>query len=923
MKAFRQTILELSANDKLDKLGHKPLSGSRLKQLAKSYITFEDIDLDQWQGYPPPSNSSQVTKNEIHNLISLGQNRDKWERDMVMHDKTIMQAFKEYLDEHGLEVDLDRIKKIKNESHPILLSLKRYYNRPRPQVLAKKIGLDLSFFPLKTAETPSYPSGHAAQGRLVAKLIADEVPLEHRRNILDIGERVGYSRQVAGAHYASDTEFGHRLGDELYRLATTRQEPDLKLEDVLSELEVANKAALAKYIGGLKTGKMRASTVVKYTDSGETSTVGKEMPDAATDDDEDEKDKEEPKGKKEIKAKALEKNELDNDQKETADLRDKGIAGAGGAAASQGESIYCNACDTLGYEKFNNTHADKIGKEVTGLKDRKPKYPSADEKRTLTSIGFDDPNSPEAKQYIASREVFANKELERIKALPKPNVYTKGSGFGGPSPKADKDYKDWMHAAYDGALATKQRLKESRMDASKPTKTIQSTRAVDDKVEADLKHKIETSKGEDKKHYENELKHFGKNREYHDTYVVGEDKEGRTFIVSVSNKKGSDMKDPQNNTTPAKRLTEMRKEYGEKTAKTVHDANVAAVKKVTTVRESTMKDGSEIEIDDDYAAVAEAASPKRVTKIKVAGTKRGRVKGGKRKGLPSPANEFGCWLDDDPRISEDKWNKMSTAKQLKLTQDFTADSDWHTENGTEAVYDPYGKIHIKVGEVSTGGHRKLKSIRAALAKKGIDPSKHDSVAAAGDIKKNEQNAVNEAHQGVINEIGNADEGLGKDGKNGPHTQAYVSSVMDAMHIGTYINTTEEDDDKMIIQMGSNAVKASHYRQVLADATGFEGDISTPEGKKALEKHIKENAKLEMDEEGKYTGAIVITGKDGKTKTKLFEDTWRTAGDSQKVASSFGGDTIEGLTEASRGDKARLQKNQVEKGRLLGFNEWNS
>lgn len=234
MKAFRQTILELSANDKLDKLGHKPLSGSRLKQLAKSYTTFEDIDLDQWQGYPPPSNSSQVTKNEIHNLISLGQNRDKWERDMVMHDKTIMQAFKEYLDEHGLEVDLDRIKKIKNESHPILLSLKRYYNRPRPQVLAKKIGLDLSFFPLKTAETPSYPSGHAAQGRLVAKLIADEVPLEHRRNILDIGERVGYSRQVAGAHYVSDTEFGHRLGDELYRLATTRQEPELTLEMVES-----------------------------------------------------------------------------------------------------------------------------------------------------------------------------------------------------------------------------------------------------------------------------------------------------------------------------------------------------------------------------------------------------------------------------------------------------------------------------------------------------------------------------------------------------------------------------------------------------------------------------------------------------------------------------------------------------------------
>jgi len=230
MKTFRQTIHEISANDKLDKLGNKPLSVSRLKQLAKAYPAFEDIDLDQWQGYPPPSNSSQITKNEIHNLISLGQNRDQWERDMVMHDKKIMQAFKEYLDEYGLEVDLNRIKKIKDQTHPILLSLKRYYNRPRPQVLAKKLGLDLSFFSLKTAETPSYPSGHATLGRLVGKLIADEVPFEHRKNILDIGAKIGYSRQVAGAHYASDTEFGHRLGDELYRLASTRKEPTLTLE---------------------------------------------------------------------------------------------------------------------------------------------------------------------------------------------------------------------------------------------------------------------------------------------------------------------------------------------------------------------------------------------------------------------------------------------------------------------------------------------------------------------------------------------------------------------------------------------------------------------------------------------------------------------------------------------------------------------
>ena len=291
MKAFRQTIQELSANDKLDRLGHnKPLSKSRLKQLALDFSAFEDVDLDQWQGYPPPRNSSQVTKNEIHNLISLGQNRDQWEKDIIMHDKKIMEAFKEYIDEHGLEVDLDRIRKIKNQAHPILLSLKRYYNRPRPQVLAKKLGLDLTFFPLKTAETPSYPSGHATLGRLVAKLVADEVPFEHRRNVLAVGERIGQSRQIAGAHYLSDTEFGHRLGDELYRLASTGQEPDLKLEyftwelDMLNELKFADKQGLAAYKA---QHKIRATTTVTVGGK-ETTAVDVLGKDAFKDDDDEE-----------------------------------------------------------------------------------------------------------------------------------------------------------------------------------------------------------------------------------------------------------------------------------------------------------------------------------------------------------------------------------------------------------------------------------------------------------------------------------------------------------------------------------------------------------------------------------------------------------------------------------------------------------
>ena len=54
-----------------------------------------------------------------------------------MHDEKILTAFKKYLKKHDFEVDLDPIRKIKDDVEGIILSLKRHYNRPTPKDLAK------------------------------------------------------------------------------------------------------------------------------------------------------------------------------------------------------------------------------------------------------------------------------------------------------------------------------------------------------------------------------------------------------------------------------------------------------------------------------------------------------------------------------------------------------------------------------------------------------------------------------------------------------------------------------------------------------------------------------------------------------------------------------------------------------------------
>lgn len=234
MKTFSQ--LNEESVDSLDKLGHKgKYNNKRLKKLARPYPAFEDFDLEEWQGYPPPKNSSTETHNELRYLMSLGSKRKVWKTEMTMYDKKVIKPFKDYLEDFGIEVEWDRIKELDYQRGSIILSLKRHYNRIRPAELAKELTLPLDAFPLETADTPAYPSGHASSGRLISLLVADQAPLEHRKNILDIGQRIADSRMVAGAHYPSDTAFGKRIADELYRLSKNSSiEPDLTLEMVES-----------------------------------------------------------------------------------------------------------------------------------------------------------------------------------------------------------------------------------------------------------------------------------------------------------------------------------------------------------------------------------------------------------------------------------------------------------------------------------------------------------------------------------------------------------------------------------------------------------------------------------------------------------------------------------------------------------------
>ena len=122
MKTFSQ--LNEESVDSLNRLGHNgKYNNKRLKSLARPYPAFEDFDLEEWQGYPPPLNNSTVTHNELRYLMSLGSKRKVWKAEMTMYDKKVIQPFKDYLDEFGIEVNWDRIKELNYQRGSIILSL--------------------------------------------------------------------------------------------------------------------------------------------------------------------------------------------------------------------------------------------------------------------------------------------------------------------------------------------------------------------------------------------------------------------------------------------------------------------------------------------------------------------------------------------------------------------------------------------------------------------------------------------------------------------------------------------------------------------------------------------------------------------------------------------------------------------------------
>ena len=114
-----------------------------------------------------------------------------------------------------LEYNREEAKELLRQSSKYIMEMKYKYQRPRPHQIAEFYDINLEGVDLDSMKTPSYPSGHAAQGYLLGMIYSERHP-EHREEFMSLGEDIAHSRIIGKAHFPSDKKFGEELAEKLF-----------------------------------------------------------------------------------------------------------------------------------------------------------------------------------------------------------------------------------------------------------------------------------------------------------------------------------------------------------------------------------------------------------------------------------------------------------------------------------------------------------------------------------------------------------------------------------------------------------------------------------------------------------------------------------------------------------------------------------
>ena len=177
---------------------------------------FKKFDISGFKKIKPPASNTFDAMQEIKALNKIPLNKK-----FVKDYDNIEGAFEKTAKEQGLgDYDKKIAAKLINDSAPVIIKLKKHFNRPRPKQSARKMNVKMKDIEMNSMKTASYPSGHSAQGILIGKVLGDKYP-KAKSAFNKTAKNISYSRQVAHAHYKSDSVMGEKLGAAMYDYTKT------------------------------------------------------------------------------------------------------------------------------------------------------------------------------------------------------------------------------------------------------------------------------------------------------------------------------------------------------------------------------------------------------------------------------------------------------------------------------------------------------------------------------------------------------------------------------------------------------------------------------------------------------------------------------------------------------------------------------
>jgi len=167
-----------------------------------------------------PKNSSKACREELNELVDCVEalkNDEAAQKRYKAYDDNFTKVMAQVIVEQNLgDKGAEIVDKIIDETVPLIMKLKFYFQRPRPYQMAEYYKLKLFPFYSRSAASPSYPSGHALQARLICNVLGNHFP-DRFDYFESLATDIQHSRIYMGLHYPSDTDYALFIADTIMR----------------------------------------------------------------------------------------------------------------------------------------------------------------------------------------------------------------------------------------------------------------------------------------------------------------------------------------------------------------------------------------------------------------------------------------------------------------------------------------------------------------------------------------------------------------------------------------------------------------------------------------------------------------------------------------------------------------------------------